>query len=60
MDIYKGDEVMIVTGKLMSYYGYVVSIEHHQDKPSKAWVKTEDENNKPTCRKYNLSNLRKA
>ena len=57
MDIYEGDEVMITTGKLMSFYGHVVVIEIYQSKPDKAWVKTLDESNKPTCRRYNLSNL---
>jgi ribosomal protein L24 len=60
MDIYEGDEVMITSGKLNSYYGHVVIIEHYQNKPAKAWVRTLDENNNPTCRRYNLSNLIKA
>ena len=60
MDIYEGDEVMIMTGKLESYYGHVVVIEHYQSKQPKVWVETLDENNKPTCRRYNLSNLIKA
>ena len=60
MDIYEGDEVMIASGRLDSYYGHVVAIEQCQNKPDKAWVRTLDENNKPTCRRYNLSNLMKA
>ena len=60
MDIYEGDEVMIASGKLDSYYGHVVVIEHYQNKPTKALVRTLDENNKPTCRRYNLSSLIKA
>ncbi len=59
-DIYEGDEVMITTGKLTAYYGHVVQIERHQSKPDKAIVRTLDENNKDTCRTYNLSNLLKA
>lgn len=60
MDIYEGDEVMITSGKLDSYYGHVVVIEHYQSKQPKAWVETLDENNKSTCRRYNLSNLIKS
>lgn len=57
MDINEGDEVMITSGKLDSYYGHVVSIERYQSRPDKAWVRTLDENNKETVRRYNLSNL---
>ncbi|AUS01351.1 hypothetical protein NVP1284A_24 [Vibrio phage 1.284.A._10N.286.55.A5] len=60
MEIYEGDEVMIMTGKLMSFYGHVVSIERYQNKPDKALVRTLDENNEPTRRRYNLSNLLKS
>lgn len=59
-DINEGDEVMIMTGKLTSFYGYVVSITRHQNKPDKALVKTLDESNEVTFRTYNLSNLIKA
>ena len=59
MDIYEGDEVMIMTGKLESFYGHVVNIERYQSKPDKAWVRTLDESNKETVRRYNLSNLLK-
>ena len=55
--IYEGNEVMITTGKLNSYYGHVVAIYHYQNKEDKALVATLDENNKETARRYNLSNL---
>lgn len=58
--IQEGNEVMITTGKLDSHYGHVVQITHYQSKPDKALVRTFDENNKETCRTYNLSNLIKA
>ena len=60
MDIYEGDEVMITTGKLASYYGNVVLITHYHKKKDKALVRTLDENNKETCREYNLENLIKT
>jgi len=59
-DIFEGDEVMITTGKLNSYYGNVVAIYHYQNKEDKALVRTLDEDNKETVRRYNLSNLIKA
>lgn len=57
MDIFEGDEVMIATGKLTSYYGNVVLIERHHNKPDKAVVRTLDENNNETIRRYKLENL---
>ena len=60
MEIYEGDEVMITTGKLTSYYGNVVLISQHHTKKDKALVSTLDEENKETCRTYNLENLIKA
>ena len=59
-NIYEGDEVMIMTGKLESYYGHVVLITRNQSKPDQALVRTLDENNRETCRTYNLDNLIKA
>jgi len=59
-DIYEGSEVMIMTGKLTSFYGHVISIKHYQSKPDKAWVETLDEKNERTFRWYNLSNLLKT
>ncbi|MEX7539377.1 hypothetical protein SGI37_20385, partial [Providencia rettgeri] len=60
MDICEGDEVMIMTGKLNSFYGNVVLIVRHHNKKDKALVSTLDENNKETCREYNLENLIKT
>ncbi len=60
MDLYEGDEVMITSGKLNSFYGHVVSIERYQSKPDKSWVRTTDEKNEETVRRYNLSNLIKS
>lgn len=60
MDICEGDEVMITTGKLNSFYGHVVLITEYQKKPAKALVMTLDESNKETMRRYNLSNLIKS
>ncbi len=59
-NIYEGDEVMITTGKLDSYYGNVVLITNYQNKPTKALVRTLNENNKETYRTYNLDNLLKV
>ena len=55
--ISEGDGVMIMTGKLESYYGTVVMINRYQQKPDQALVRTLDENNKEVSRTYNLSNL---
>lgn len=60
MEIHEGDEVMITTGKLTSYYGNVVLISRHHTKKDKALVRTLDEENKETCREYNLENLIKS
>lgn len=55
--LYDGDEVMIMTGKLTSFYGHIVKITRYQTKPDKALIRTFDENNKETLRTYNLENL---
>lgn len=60
MEIYEGDEVMITTGRLTSYYGNVITITRHHKKKDKALVSTLDENNKEVLREYNLENLIKA
>ncbi len=60
MELREGDEVMIMTGKLTSYYGNIVLITRHHKKKDKALVRTLDENNKDTYRKYNLCNLIKS
>lgn len=60
MKINEGDEVMITTGKLDSFYGHVIKITRHQTKADKALVQVLDEKNKETCRTYNLQNLIKA
>lgn len=60
MELSEGNEVMITTGKLDSFYGYIVTITRYQTKPDKALVRTVDENNKETLRTYNLDNLIKA
>ena len=57
MSLKEGDEVFILTGKLESYFGHIVTITRHQNKPDKALVRIFDENNKETFRTYNLSNL---
>ena len=56
-DIHEGSSVMIMTGKLQSFYGHVISIKHYQSKKDKALVETLDEENKKTWRWYNIENL---
>lgn len=60
MEIYEGDEVMIMTGKLTSYYGNVVLITQYHTGKDKALVRTLDEGNKEVFRRYNLENLIKS
>lgn len=60
MGLFDGDEVIITTGKLTSFYGHIVTITRYQVKPDKALVRTFDEDNKETFRTYNLENLIKA
>lgn len=60
MDLFDGDEVILMTGKLTSFYGNIVTITRYQAKPDKALVRTFDEDNKEAFRTYNLENLIKA
>ncbi len=60
MTLFEGDEVMITTGKLTSFYGHIVIITRYQSRPDKALVRTFDEENKETFRTYNLENLLKV
>jgi ribosomal protein L24 len=60
VDLFDGDEVMIMTGKLTSFYGHIVTLTRYQTKPDNALVRTFDEDNKETFRTYNLDNLIRA
>ncbi|BCK29962.1 hypothetical protein VCSRO77_3381 [Vibrio cholerae] len=60
MTLFEGDEVMITTGKLESFFGHIVIITRYQARPDKALVRTFDEENKETFRTYNLENLLKV
>lgn len=53
----KGDAVMIMTGKLTSFYGVIITIFNYQNRKQQALVETRDENNKDVYRRYNTENL---
>ena len=55
--ILEGGGVMIMTGKLTSFYGKVITIYDYQNKKQRALVATFDENNIRVYRRYNSENL---